>query len=89
MTALARGDGGWRGGWRSTVPLFLWLGLILVLAWLVFHYFILTFAVAGSVALLLGPAQAALTRRFRVPLCGVAVSRMSCWFGFLAMRLTK
>jgi predicted PurR-regulated permease PerM len=65
MTALGRADGGWRGGWRSTVPLFLWLGLILLLAWLVFHYFILTFAVAGSVALLLAPAQGTLTRRFR------------------------
>jgi predicted PurR-regulated permease PerM len=65
MTAMARSDSGWRGGWRATVPLFLWLGLILVLAWFVFHYFILTFAVAGSVALLLGPAQSALTRKFR------------------------
>ena len=64
MTALARGEGAWRGGWRATVPLFLWLGLILVLAWLVFRYFVLTFAVAVSVALLLAPAQAALTRRF-------------------------
>lgn len=65
MTALGRGDANWRGGWRATVPLFAWLGLIVVLAWFVFHYFILTFAVAGSVALLLGPAQDALTRRFR------------------------
>ena len=64
MTALGRSDAGWRGGWRATLPLFVWLALILVLAWLVFHYFILTFAVAGSVALLLGPAQDALTRRF-------------------------
>jgi hypothetical protein len=37
MTAMARGDGVWRAGWRGTVPLFLWLGLILVLAWFVFH----------------------------------------------------
>ena len=64
MTALARGEGIWRGGWRATVPLFLWLALILVLFWVVFRYFILTFAVALSVALLLAPAQAALTRKF-------------------------
>jgi len=65
MTAMGRSDAGWRGGWRATVPLFLWLALIVILAWLVFHYFILTFAVAGSVALLLGPAQDGLSRRFR------------------------
>ena len=65
MTAMARGDAGWRPGWRATVPLFLWLGLIVVLAWFVFHYFILTFAVAGSVALLLAPLQSRLTARFR------------------------
>ena len=65
MTALGRSEPVWRGGWRGTAPLFLWLGLILVLAWLVFHYFLLTFAVAGSVALLLSPAQDALARRFR------------------------
>ena len=65
MTAMARVDAGSHTGWRATLPLFLWLALILVLAWFVFHYFILTFAVAGSVALLLAPAQAALTRRFR------------------------
>src|SRR6185503_3575056 len=65
MAAMARADTGWRGGWGATVPPFLWLGLILVLAWFVFRYFILTFAVAGSVALLLAPAQSELTRRFR------------------------
>ena len=65
MTAIGRGEGIWRGGWRATVPLFLWLGLILVLAWFVFRYFIVTFAVAGSVAILLGPAQISLTRKLR------------------------
>ncbi len=63
--ALGRGDSMWRAGWRGTVPLVAWLALIAVLAWFVFHYFILTFAVAGSVALLLGPVQDALTRRMR------------------------
>ena len=61
MTAL-RAETGWRANWRVSVPLFVWLGVILVLFWVVFHYFILTFAVAGSVALMLAPAQARLTR---------------------------
>ena len=65
MTALGRNEASWRGGWRGTVPLFAWLAIIVVLAWFVFHYFILTFAVAGSVALLLGPAQDTLTRKLR------------------------
>jgi predicted PurR-regulated permease PerM len=65
MTAIGRGDAAGRGGWRTTVPLILWLGLVLVLAWFVFHHFILTFAVAGSVALLLSPVQGALARRLR------------------------
>ena len=65
MSALARGEALWRGGWRSTIPLFLWLAAILVLAWVVFRYFVLTFAVAASVALLMGPVQEALARRLR------------------------
>ena len=63
MTGLGREPGGWRANWRVTVPLFLWLGLIVVLFWVVFHYFILTAAVAVSVALLLAPWQARLTRK--------------------------
>jgi predicted PurR-regulated permease PerM len=62
MTAL-RAEAGWRANWRVTLPLFVWLALIVVLFWVVFHYFILTFAVAGSIALLLGPWQAQLTRK--------------------------
>jgi predicted PurR-regulated permease PerM len=65
MTAMARGDAGWRGNWRATIPLFAWLALIAVLAVVVFRYFILTFAVALSVALLLGPVQVALTRKLK------------------------
>jgi len=45
------------------VPLYAILVLILLLAFLVFRYFLLTFAVAGSVALLLGPMQRHLSRR--------------------------
>ena len=41
------------------------LALVAVLAYLVFRYFLLTFAVAGSVALMLAPVQKNLTRRFR------------------------
>lgn len=63
MTTLARGDASWRANWRVTIPLFFWLGLTLVLFWVVFHYFILTFAVAISVALLMAPAHAGLTRK--------------------------
>ena len=64
MTGLGREHAGWRANWRVTVPLFFWLGLILVLAFLVFRYFILTFAaVAVSVALLLAPLQGRLTQQ--------------------------
>lgn len=49
--------------WRRQAPLFVALLLILLLALAVFRYFILTFSVAGSVALMLAPAQRALTRR--------------------------
>lgn len=51
------------GNWRVSVPLALCLGLILLLAFLVFHYFFLTFTVALSLALLLGPAHRRLTAR--------------------------
>jgi predicted PurR-regulated permease PerM len=50
---------------RVQGPLVLTLLAILVLAFLVFRYFILTFTLAGSVALLLAPAQRALTRRLK------------------------
>ena len=67
MTPLPRGEasGIWRAGWRGTIPLFLFLALVVVLAWVTFRYFILTFAVSVSVALLLAPLQESLTRRLR------------------------
>ena len=49
--------------WRVTLPLLLGMGLILVLAFLVFRHFLLTFAVALSLALLLAPLQRRLTAR--------------------------
>lgn len=49
--------------WRTQVPLFLVLALILVLAVAVFRYFLLTFVVAGSVALMLARPQRYLTAR--------------------------
>jgi predicted PurR-regulated permease PerM len=52
-----------RAGWRRQAPLFVVLFLVLLLALTVFHYFLLTFAVAGSVALMLAPLQRSLTRR--------------------------
>ena len=45
------------------MPLFVVLLLILLLAIAVFRYFLLTFVVAGSVALMLAPLQRYLTRR--------------------------
>lgn len=49
--------------WRVQVPLALCLLLVGVLAYLVFRYFLLTFTVAGSVALILAPLQRRLTRK--------------------------
>lgn len=51
-----------RGNWRTQVPLFVVLFLVLLLAIAVFRYFLLTFVVAGSVALMLAPLQRYLTR---------------------------
>ena len=48
---------------RTGVPLLAFLVLIAVFAFLVFRFFILTFVVALSVALLLAPLHGALTRR--------------------------
>jgi predicted PurR-regulated permease PerM len=49
--------------WRTQVPLFLILLLILILAVAVFRHFLLTFVVAGSVALMLARPQRYLTGR--------------------------
>jgi predicted PurR-regulated permease PerM len=49
--------------WRTQVPLFVTLVLILALAFSVFRYFLLTFTVAGSVSLMLAPLQRGLTRK--------------------------
>ncbi|HET8645324.1 MAG TPA: AI-2E family transporter, partial [Vicinamibacteria bacterium] len=49
--------------WRVIFPLLFCMGLILVLAFLVFRHFLLTFTVALSLALLLGPAHRRLTAR--------------------------
>jgi len=51
------------GNWRVQVPLAACLLLVAVLAFLVFRYFLLTFTVAGSVALILAPLQRRLTRK--------------------------
>jgi predicted PurR-regulated permease PerM len=52
------------GNWRVSVPLVFCLVLTLLLAFVVFHYFFLTFTVAVSLALMLGPAHRRLTARF-------------------------
>jgi len=49
--------------WRVQVPLAACLLLVTVLAYLVFRYFLLTFTVAGSLALILAPLQRRLTRK--------------------------
>ena len=49
--------------WRVQVPLAACLLLVGLLAFLVFRYFLLTFTVAGSVALILAPVQRRLTRK--------------------------
>ena len=54
-----------RGSFRRQAPLYVVLFLVLALAVTVFHYFFLTFTVAGSVALMLAPVQRGLTRRLR------------------------
>ncbi len=49
--------------WRVSFPLLFCLGLILLLAFLVFRHFLLTFTVALSLALLLNPVHRRLTAR--------------------------
>src|ERR1044071_8466692 len=53
----------WRTNWRVTGPLLGFLVVTLVLFFFVFRYFLLTFTVAASVALMLSSAQGALSRR--------------------------
>lgn len=60
---MPRLEGSRSGGWRAQVPLTLCLALIVGLAFMVFRPFLLTFAVAGSVALLLAPLQRSATAR--------------------------
>src|SRR4030095_4713181 len=48
---------------RVSIPLVACLVVVLVLALLIFRFFVLTFTIAASVALLLAPLQRALTRR--------------------------
>ena len=62
--------GAWRSlretlaaNWRVTFPLTFCLAVILLLAFLVFRHFLLTFAVAASLALLLQPLNRRLTAR--------------------------
>jgi len=52
-----------RTNWRVQGPLLGFLVVTLVLAFVVFRYFLLTFTVAASVTLMLAPVQGALSRR--------------------------
>jgi predicted PurR-regulated permease PerM len=49
--------------WRTQVPLAVSLVVVVALAFVVFHYFLVTFTVAGSVALMLARVQRGLVRR--------------------------
>lgn len=60
---MLRGEGRLTSSWRTQAPLVACLLVILLLAFLVFRPFVLTFTVAGSVALMLAPLQRHLTRR--------------------------
>lgn len=51
--------------WRVQLPLAACFVLVVVLSFLVFRYFFLTFTVAASVALLLAPVQRGLTQKLR------------------------
>jgi predicted PurR-regulated permease PerM len=50
-------------GTRVSIPLVACLVAVLILAFLVFRFFLLTFTIAGSLALLMAPAQRQLTQR--------------------------
>jgi predicted PurR-regulated permease PerM len=63
---MSRTEIGRAPGWRYAIPLLVGLALILVLAFIVFHHFLLTFTVAFSAALLLEPAHSRLVKRFRL-----------------------
>jgi len=85
-----------RNSARNQAPLYAVLALVAVLAYLVFRYFLLTFAVAGSVALMLAPVQKDLTRRLRgrrslaagalVLLCAVVLLVPVLGYGTLLIR---
>lgn len=62
---MSRTEGTPSPPWRVSVPLYAGLLLVLFLAFLVFHYFLLTFTVAGSLALLFAPMQRRLSERLR------------------------
>jgi len=82
-----------RANWRVQGPLLVFLLGSLALAFVVFRHFLLTFAVAGSVAIMLGGAQRSLTRRLRgrpglaaavlVVLCTVVILGPVVSYGFI------
>jgi predicted PurR-regulated permease PerM len=63
---MSRTEIGQTPGWRHAIPLIAGLLVVLVLAFIVFHHFLLTFTVAFSVALLLEPVHFHLAQRFRL-----------------------
>src|SRR5687767_14552934 len=86
---ITRMDGLRGSAWRVHVPLAFGLGIVAVLAFLVFRPFLLTFVVAGSVALLLAPLQRRLTRRLgRRPGAAAALLVLLCTVVLLVPVLT-
>src|SRR5262245_38774701 len=62
---MSRTETGRAPGWRHSIPLIAGLLAVLLLAFIVFRHFLLTFTVAFSAALLLEPVNSALIRRFK------------------------
>jgi predicted PurR-regulated permease PerM len=60
---MSPGEGRLVPSTRVSIPLVACLVLVLVLAFLVFRFFLLTFTIAGSLALLMSPAQRRLSER--------------------------
>ena len=63
---MSRTETGQAPSWRHAIPLIAGLLAVAVLAFIVFHHFLLTFTVAFSVVLLLEPVHSHMVQRFRL-----------------------
>src|SRR5262245_29366426 len=62
---MSRTETGKTPGWRHAIPLIASLLVVLLLAFIVFRHFLLTFTVSFSAALLLEPVNSHLVKRFK------------------------